>query len=174
MLTTARPDEIVCVNYSNANKSISLSPTEIGTAYLSATVASCSIAVGLSRLVPRLRGLQPATRALLGKLIPFASVASAGVVNIGLMRWKEVRDGQFCLSSLSSSFPAHSSPRFPFSSWPSADVGLRLRSCTLGISIFPPSDPETGKTSPTVLGQSSIAGAHAIGQTAASRVFTNM
>lgn len=64
------------------------------TAYVAATVASCSIAVGLSTLVPRLRGLQPTTKALLAKFIPFASVASAGVVNIGLMRWKEIRDGE--------------------------------------------------------------------------------
>lgn len=62
-------------------------------AYAAATVASCSIAVGLSQLVPRLR-VSPAARSLLGKLVPFAAVASAGCVNIGLMRWKEMRDGE--------------------------------------------------------------------------------
>ncbi|KAM0748588.1 tricarboxylate carrier [Meredithblackwellia eburnea MCA 4105] len=83
----------VCVNYSNANKSIQMSNTEIASAYLSATVASCSIAVGLSNLVPRLKSLTPGTRALLGRFVPFVAVASAGCVNIGLMRWKEIRDG---------------------------------------------------------------------------------
>ncbi|GAA5970169.1 hypothetical protein JCM8115_000763 [Rhodotorula mucilaginosa] len=124
----------VAVNYSNANKSISMSTGEIASAYAAATVASCSIAVGLSQLVPRLR-VSPAARSLLGKLVPFAAVASAGCVNIGLMRWKEMRDG---------------------------------------ISVFPPSDPVTGHPNNEVLGKSSIAGTYAVGQTAASRVLTNI
>ncbi|BGP58360.1 Sideroflexin FSF1 [Rhodotorula sphaerocarpa] len=124
----------VAVNYSNANKSISMSTSEIASAYGVATLASCSIAVGLSQLVPRLR-VAPTTRALLGKLVPFAAVASAGCVNIGLMRWKEMRDG---------------------------------------ISVYPPSNPETGRPDNTVLGKSSIAGTYAVGQTAASRVLTNI
>ncbi|KAK4054954.1 Sideroflexin FSF1 [Microbotryomycetes sp. JL221] len=124
----------VCVNYSNANKSIQMSNTEIAS-YVSATLASCSIAVGLNSIVPRLKGVSPGTRALLAKFVPFAAVASAGVVNIGLMRWKEIRDG---------------------------------------ISIFPPADPKTGKTSSEELGKSSTAGTYAIGQTAASRIFTNI
>ena len=103
-------------------------------AYAAATVASCSIAVGLSQLVPRLR-VSPSARALLSKLVPFAAVASAGCVNIGLMRWKEMRDG---------------------------------------ISVYAPSDPVTGRPSAEVLGKSSIAGTYAVGQTAASRVLTNM
>ncbi|KAJ8293651.1 putative mitochondrial transport protein fsf1 [Rhodotorula toruloides] len=124
----------VCVNYSNANKSIKMSTSEIASAYAAATVASCSIAVGLSQLVPRLR-VSPSARALLSKLVPFAAVASAGCVNIGLMRWKEMRDG---------------------------------------ISVFKPSDPKTGRPSSEELGKSSIAGAYAVGQTAASRVLTNI
>uniref|UniRef100_A0A0K3CIP3 BY PROTMAP: gi/472580684/gb/EMS18468.1/ mitochondrial carrier protein, tricarboxylate/iron carrier [Rhodosporidium toruloides NP11] gi/647397170/emb/CDR39996.1/ RHTO0S04e12992g1_1 [Rhodosporidium t... n=1 Tax=Rhodotorula toruloides TaxID=5286 RepID=A0A0K3CIP3_RHOTO len=92
----------VCVNYSNANKSIKMSTSEIASAYAAATVASCSIAVGLSQLVPRLR---------------------------------EMRDG---------------------------------------ISVFKPSDPKTGRPSSEELGKSSIAGAYAVGQTAASRVLTNI
>ncbi|GAA5820230.1 hypothetical protein JCM10212_006788 [Sporobolomyces blumeae] len=124
----------VCVNYANANKSIQMSNSEIASAYVSATVASCSIAVGLSQLVPRLR-VSPSARALLGKLVPFAAVASAGCVNIGLMRWKEMRDG---------------------------------------ISVYAPSDPQTGRPSSEVLGKSSIAGTYAVGQTAASRVLTNI
>ncbi|GAA6010685.1 hypothetical protein JCM10207_005797 [Rhodosporidiobolus poonsookiae] len=96
----------VCVNYSNANKSISMSTSEIASAYAAATVASCSIAVGLTQLVPRLR-VSPTTRALLGKLVPFAAVASAGCVNIGLMRWKEMRDG---ISIYAPSDPATGRP----------------------------------------------------------------
>ncbi|GAA5871128.1 hypothetical protein JCM1840_007599 [Sporobolomyces johnsonii] len=124
----------VCVNYSNANKSIEMSNSEIASAYVAATVASCTIAVSLSQLVPRLR-VSPAAKALLGKLVPFAAVASAGCVNIGLMRWKEMRDG---------------------------------------ISVYAPSDPKTGRPSNQELGKSSIAGTYAVGQTAASRVLTNI
>lgn len=83
----------VAVNYSNANKSISMTPAEIGTAYASATLASCGIAVGLNQLVPRLRNLSPGARGLLTKLVPFMAVASAGCVNIALMRWKEASEG---------------------------------------------------------------------------------
>ncbi|SGZ12216.1 BQ5605_C028g10489 [Microbotryum silenes-dioicae] len=125
----------VAVNYSNANKSISMTNAEIAKAYASATIASCTIAVGLTSLVPRLRSLTPSTRMLLGKLVPFVAVASAGCVNIGLMRWKEIRDG---------------------------------------ISIYKPKDAVTGRVSDEVLGKSSIAGKYAIGQTAASRVLTNI
>ncbi|KAK4704137.1 sideroflexin-5, partial [Phenoliferia sp. Uapishka_3] len=124
----------VCVNYSNANKSIEMSNAEIGTAYVAATLASCSIAVGLSTLVPRLRGLTPASRALLSRFVPFVAVASAGCMNIGLMRWKEMRDG---------------------------------------IDVYAPEDA-SGKYSKEVLGKSQIAGQYAIGQTAASRVLTNI
>ncbi|WWD21665.1 hypothetical protein CI109_106151 [Kwoniella shandongensis] len=82
----------VAVNFSNANKSIEMTPQEIGTAYVAATFTSVFLAVSLSRLVPRLR-VSPTTKDLLGKLVPFASVASAGVVNISCIRWKEMRDG---------------------------------------------------------------------------------
>ncbi|WVQ79881.1 hypothetical protein IAT38_001981 [Cryptococcus sp. DSM 104549] len=82
----------VAVNFSNANKSIEMTPQEIGTAYVAATFTSVFLAVSLTRLVPRLR-VSPATKDLLTKLVPFASVASAGVVNISCIRWKEMRDG---------------------------------------------------------------------------------
>ncbi|ODO07774.1 hypothetical protein I350_03352 [Cryptococcus amylolentus CBS 6273] len=82
----------VAVNFSNANKSIEMTPQEIGTAYTAATATSVLLAVSLTRLVPRLR-VSPTAKDLLAKLVPFASVASAGVVNISCIRWKEMRDG---------------------------------------------------------------------------------
>ncbi|ODN79395.1 hypothetical protein, variant 6 [Cryptococcus amylolentus CBS 6039] len=69
----------VAVNFSNANKSIEMTPQEIGTAYTAATATSVLLAVSLTRLVPRLR-VSPTAKDLLAKLVPFASVASAGVV----------------------------------------------------------------------------------------------
>ncbi|BEI87322.1 uncharacterized protein CcaverHIS019_0100400 [Cutaneotrichosporon cavernicola] len=82
----------VAVNHANANKSIEMTPTELGTAYVAATATSVLLAVGLTRVVPRLP-LAAGTKALLGRLVPFVAVASAGVVNISCIRWKEMRDG---------------------------------------------------------------------------------
>ncbi|MBW0527141.1 hypothetical protein O181_066856 [Austropuccinia psidii MF-1] len=122
----------VCVNYSNANKSTEMSQAELFKAYVSATVTSVGLAVGLNRLVPRMsKYLGPEAGLMLGRFVPFVAVASAGCVNVGLMRWKEIRDG---------------------------------------IDVYPPgaSDPSEA------LGKSRVAGAYAVGQTAASRVLTNI
>jgi len=58
-----------------------------------ATTVSCSIAFGLNSLVPRLRSLKPVTRTILTRLVPFAAVVSAGVVNVFLMRVEEIYHG---------------------------------------------------------------------------------
>lgn len=115
----------VCVNYANANKSTSLSTGELATAYVAATVTSVGLAVGLGRLAKNL-----AAGSMLGRFVPFVAVASAGCVNVGLMRGKEIRDG---------------------------------------IDVFAPN-----AESPESLGKSKVAGMYAVGQTAASRVLTNM
>lgn len=69
-----------------------MTPQEVGTgeleligkserslAYLAATCTSVLLAVSLTRIVPRLR-VSLLAKDILGKLVPFASVASAGVV----------------------------------------------------------------------------------------------
>ena len=61
--------------------------------YLLAVSASCSVALGLNALVPRLKGLSPGTRTVLTRLVPFAAVASAGALNVFLMRGEEIRRG---------------------------------------------------------------------------------
>lgn len=83
----------VCVNYSNATADATMSPHEIGIAYASATSTSVGLAVGLNSIVPRLRSLSPSAKGLLSRFVPFVAVASAGCVNVGLMRWKEIKDG---------------------------------------------------------------------------------
>lgn len=55
--------------------------------------ASCSVALGLKALVPRLKRVSPVTRTILTRLIPFAAVASAGALNVFLMRGEEMRQG---------------------------------------------------------------------------------
>lgn len=43
--------------------------------------------------MPRLKSLSPSTRLILGRLTPFAAVASAGALNVFLMRGEEMRTG---------------------------------------------------------------------------------
>ncbi|KAH8902575.1 Tricarboxylate/iron carrier [Coniochaeta sp. PMI_546] len=83
----------VAVNYSNSNKSTPLSYSKIAQSYVLAVTASCSVAVGLNSLVPRLKRISPSTRLILGRLVPFAAVASAGFLNVFLMRGEEMRTG---------------------------------------------------------------------------------
>ncbi len=95
----------VAINNANANKSTPLSYGAVARSYLLAVGASCSVAVGLGSLVPRLSRLSPATRTTLGRLVPFAAVASAGALNVFLMRGEEMRAGidVYPVSSSSSS-----------------------------------------------------------------------
>ncbi|KAL9013444.1 MAG: hypothetical protein Q9173_001856 [Seirophora scorigena] len=83
----------VGINNANANKSTPLSTSAIIKSYLLAISASCSVALGLNALVPRLQRLSPATRTILTRLVPFAAVASAGAMNVFLMRGEEIRRG---------------------------------------------------------------------------------
>ena len=61
--------------------------------YFLAVGASCSVALGLNAIVPRLKRVSPNTRTILTRLVPFAAVASAGALNVFLMRGEEIRRG---------------------------------------------------------------------------------
>lgn len=61
--------------------------------YFLAVTASCSVALGLNAIVPRLKRISPGTRTILTRLVPFAAVASAGALNVFLMRGEEIRRG---------------------------------------------------------------------------------
>lgn len=61
--------------------------------YFLAVSASCSVALGLNAIVPRLKRLSPGTKTILTRLVPFAAVASAGALNVFLMRGEEMRKG---------------------------------------------------------------------------------
>lgn len=58
-----------------------------------AVSASCGVALGLNALVPRLKSLSPSAKILAGRLVPFAAVASAGALNVFLMRGEEIKHG---------------------------------------------------------------------------------
>lgn len=83
----------VAINSANANKSSPLSTQTLVQSYLLAVSASCSVAVGLNAIVPRLKRVSPNTKLILGRLVPFAAVASAGALNVFLMRGEEIRRG---------------------------------------------------------------------------------
>ncbi|KAI1808465.1 Tricarboxylate/iron carrier [Daldinia bambusicola] len=83
----------VAINHANANKSNPLSYSKIAQSYFLAVGASCSVAVGLNSIIPRLKRFSPSTKLVLGRLVPFAAVASAGALNVFLMRGEEMRTG---------------------------------------------------------------------------------
>lgn len=83
----------VAINSANANKSSPLTYQQLAQSYAMAVTASCSVAVGLNKLVPRLKRVSPATKTILSRLVPFAAVASAGALNVFLMRGEEMRKG---------------------------------------------------------------------------------
>lgn len=95
----------VCINSANANKSSPLSYGQLGTSFVLAVSASCGVAVGLGKVVANLkvadivdgkkigRGVTPGMKMVLGRLVPFAAVVTAGVVNVGLMRGGEIATG---------------------------------------------------------------------------------
>ncbi|VUC32011.1 unnamed protein product [Clonostachys rosea] len=82
----------VAFNNANANKSSPLTFADLAKSYFVAVGASCSVALGLNAMVPRLK-VSVGTRNILQRLVPFAAVASAGALNAYLMRRKEIETG---------------------------------------------------------------------------------
>ncbi|EQK98589.1 Tricarboxylate/iron carrier [Ophiocordyceps sinensis CO18] len=82
----------VAVNSANANKSSPMTTAMLAKSYVVAVTASCSVALGLNQLVPRLR-VSNGARNILKRLVPFAAVASAGALNAYLMRREEIKAG---------------------------------------------------------------------------------
>lgn len=83
----------VAVNTANANKSHPLTTKQLVTSYFLAVGASCGVALGLNSIVPRLKNISANSRLILGRLVPFAAVVSAGIVNVFLMRGQEIKKG---------------------------------------------------------------------------------
>ncbi|KAG0644199.1 Tricarboxylate/iron carrier [Tuber brumale] len=82
----------VLINTSNANKSSPLSNGQLAASFLLAVGASCGVAVGLGRMVQKVK-FRPNVKTILGRLVPFAAVATAGVLNVCLMRGGEIEKG---------------------------------------------------------------------------------
>ncbi|CCH41044.1 Sideroflexin-1 [Wickerhamomyces ciferrii] len=83
----------VAINTANANKSHPLSTQQLIQNYTIAVTASCGVALGLNSIVPKLKSLSQNTKLILGRLVPFAAVVSAGIVNVFAMRSEEIKKG---------------------------------------------------------------------------------
>lgn len=147
----------MAINYSNSNKSSPLSWSKIAQSYFLAVTASCSVAVGLNSLVPRLKSLSPSTRLILTRLVPFAAVASAGALNVFLMRGEEMRTGI-------DVFPAKPKTKTTTAEQPSPAAALEKA---------PQQEDDGASSSEQSLGKSKKAATLAVAETAASRVFNS-
>ncbi|OQE20312.1 hypothetical protein PENSTE_c013G08325 [Penicillium steckii] len=83
----------VAINTANANQSAPLSTDALIKSYFMAVSASCSVALGFNHMVPRISFVTQQTKTILKRLVPFAAVASAGALNVFLMRGEELRRG---------------------------------------------------------------------------------
>ncbi len=145
------------INSANSNKSSPLSTQTLVKSYLLAVSASCSVAVGLNALVPRLKRLSPGARTTLGRLVPFAAVASAGALNVFLMRGEEIRRGI-------DVFPAASGKEDTRAEKAEAEADDQIRNSGNGETAMGPT------TQPASLGKSKKAARLAVAETALSRV----
>ncbi|PNS15210.1 hypothetical protein CAC42_8211 [Sphaceloma murrayae] len=166
----------VGINASNANKSTPLSTSGLVKSYLLAVSASCSVALGLNALVPRLKKVSPSTKLVLGRLVPFAAVASAGILNVFLMRGEEIRRGiDIYPAKKPASPPEDKSGRIlnavaSVASTPSTAAGPPMIDQDTGVSA-PFMDDIQDAGPPHSLGKSKRAATIAVAETAASRVF---
>jgi len=82
----------IALNHANRNASNQLSTEKIAKTYALAVSISCGVAVGLGQFVKRV-SFNPITKATLKKFVPFTAVATAGLVNVFMMRWNEIKEG---------------------------------------------------------------------------------
>ncbi|KAL9129300.1 MAG: hypothetical protein Q9217_002210 [Psora testacea] len=118
----------VAINSANANKSTTLSTSTVAKSYLLAVSASCSVALGLNALVPRMKRLSPGARTIMTRLVPFAAVASAGALNVFLMRGEEIRQGINVFPTLSEEEKAQRENRAEMQS-----LGKSKKAATLAV-----------------------------------------
>ncbi|KAL3863798.1 hypothetical protein ACJMK2_005532 [Sinanodonta woodiana] len=82
-----------CVNYANRNATKPTPTSRFIAGYVGAVTSAVSIAVGLSVFIKRANKLNPATRMLIQRFVPFPAVASANICNVLLMRNSELIEG---------------------------------------------------------------------------------
>lgn len=75
-----------CVNYTNRSGDTPIPKSQLAASFALATTAATGTALGLNAVSKR-------GPPLLGRLVPFAAVASANCINIPFMRQREIREG---------------------------------------------------------------------------------
>ena len=87
----------VAVNFANGNKTNPMPPSKVAKAYTFAVASSCGVHYGLNRILANSTNFGTTMRTFLGRTIPFTAVASAGALNVILMRYNEMSQGiQVC------------------------------------------------------------------------------
>mmetsp|Transcript_15651 Transcript_15651/g.33790 ORF Transcript_15651/g.33790 Transcript_15651/m.33790 type:complete len:277 (-) Transcript_15651:971-1801(-) len=75
------------INFFNANKTAPVSPADVATSYVVATGSAVSVCLALDKLVLQLK------KPTLVRFVPFVAVATANVINVCMMRRKELEHG---------------------------------------------------------------------------------
>ena len=83
----------VMLNHHNRNASVPFDGTAVARSYVGAVSVSMGLAWGLRAGVERLTRIPPMARDILGRLVPWVSVASAGFANVLLIRFHEISEG---------------------------------------------------------------------------------
>eukprot|EP00742_Colponemidia_sp_Colp-10_P004196 GILJ01004475.1.p1 GENE.GILJ01004475.1~~GILJ01004475.1.p1 ORF type:complete len:341 (+),score=51.32 GILJ01004475.1:44-1024(+) len=81
------------VNYANRNASTSMSDTQRTVSYLAASITSVAVAVGLNRVSDNARFKSQLLKTAMKTVAPYTAVASAGALNVLLMRYSEATQG---------------------------------------------------------------------------------
>ena len=160
----------VAINSANANKSLPLSTSQLVQSYLLAVSASCSVALGLNSLVPRLKRLSPGAKTILTRLVPFAAVASAGALNVFLMRGEELRRGIDVFPVLS---PSKSSQQQSFDEEQTDSKKPGIQNTEPDRQQKPMEASKSTSAPTTSLGKSQKAATLAVSETALSRVLNS-
>ncbi|XP_017162763.1 sideroflexin-5b isoform X4 [Poecilia reticulata] len=82
-----------CVNYANRNATKPTPTSKFLEGYVGAVTSAVSIAVGLNVLIQKANKLNPGTRMIIQRFVPFPAVASANICNVALMRHNELSEG---------------------------------------------------------------------------------
>mmetsp|Transcript_7907 Transcript_7907/g.10032 ORF Transcript_7907/g.10032 Transcript_7907/m.10032 type:complete len:231 (+) Transcript_7907:75-767(+) len=77
-----------CVNYCNRNATAKTTESDMLLSYGAAVTAAMSISVGASKVVASFKGAT-----IISRFVPFMAVASANILNIGMMRRAELSQG---------------------------------------------------------------------------------
>jgi tricarboxylate carrier len=93
MSQTANQTYNAVVNYANRNATVPISKDRLALSYLSAVGSSCSIAMGLRHLLKKATHWDARTRFVVRTFMPFTAVATAGALNVFLMRRQELSTG---------------------------------------------------------------------------------